>query len=217
MAGFFSNKSKQLEAELESFLNMVSDASLIFLEGVKAYVNKKEDRFEQYYRDITKLETKADNLRRNIKLKLYTYMLIPESRGDVLGLLETLDDVIDTTEKVLEQFSIEKPAIPEVLNEDFIELAELSSKTMEQLVKGVRAFFTELKMVNDYVNKVHFYEHEADKVEESLKRKAFKLNEIKTFSKKVHLRYFAEKIAMVSDIAESVAERLAVYAIKRRI
>ena len=217
MTGFFSNKTKQLEAELESFLNLVSDASLIFLEGVKAYINKKEDRFEQYYKDITKLETKADNLRRDIKLKLYTYMLIPESRGDVLGLLETLDDVIDTTEKVLEQFSIETPVIPEILNEDFIELAELSSKTMEQLVKGTRAFFTEIKMVNDYVNKVHFYEHEADKVEENLKRKAFRIDEIKTFSKKVHLRYFAEKIAMVSDIAESVAERLAVYAIKRRI
>ncbi len=217
MTGFFSDKTKQLEAELESFLNMVSYASLIFLEGVKAYINKKEDRFEQYYRDISKLETEADNLRRDIKLKLYTYMLIPESRGDVLGLLETLDDVIDTTEKVLEQFSIETPVIPEILNEDFIELAELSSKTMEQLVKGVRAFFTEIKMVNDYVNKVHFYEHEADKVEESLKRKAFRIDEIKTFSKKVHLRYFAEKIAMVSDVAESVAERLAVYAIKRRI
>jgi len=35
-------------------------------------------------------------------------MLIPESRGDVLGVLETLDDVIDLTEKVVEHFSIEK-------------------------------------------------------------------------------------------------------------
>jgi len=72
-------------------------------------------------------------------------------------------------------------------------------------------------MVSDYVNKVHFYEHEADDVEEHLKRRAFNSDEIKRFSHKVHMRYFAEKIAAVSDVAESVAERLSVYAIKRRI
>jgi len=71
--------------------------------------------------------------------------------------------------------------------------------------------------VNDYVNKVHFYEHEADDVEETLKRKAFDSNEITRLSRKVHMRYFAEKIALVSDIAEAVAERLSVYTIKRRI
>jgi uncharacterized protein Yka (UPF0111/DUF47 family) len=31
------------------------------------------------------------------------------------------------------------------------------------------------------------------------------------------MRYFAEKIAKVSDIAEEVAERLSVYAIKRKL
>ena len=71
-------------------------------------------------------------------------------------------------------------------------------------------------MVSDYVNKVHFYEHLADDVEEQLKRKAFN-SDIKEFSKKVHMRYFAEKIAEVSDIAEHVAERLSIYTIKRRI
>ncbi len=144
-------------------------------------------------------------------------MLIPESRGDVLGLLETLDDVIDICEKVLEQFSIEQPDIPNSLVDGFIELSELSSKAVEQLVKATRAFFKEIKMVNDYINKVHFYEHEADKVEEHIKRKAFRSDEIQLFSKRVHMRYFIEKIASVSDVAETVAERLAVYAIKRKL
>jgi len=157
------------------------------------------------------------NIRRDIKHKLYTYMLIPESRGDVLGLLETLDDIVDICEKVLEQFSIETPEIPEFLKSDFIELADLSSKAVEEVVKAARAFFREIGMVSNYVNKVHFYEHEADDVEEHLKRNAFNSKEIESFSQKVHMRYFAEKIAAVSDVAESVAERLSVYAIKRRI
>jgi len=217
MPKFFNSKSKQLEGEIDGYLDRVSTAGLIFQEGVKAYVNGKKDKFERTFIDISTLESDADNVRRDIKHKLYTYMLIPESRGDVLGLLETLDDIVDICEKVLEQFSIETPNIPEFLKSDFLELAELSSKTVEEVVKGARAFFREIGMVSEYVNKVHFYEHEADDVEEQLKRKAFNSNEIKRFSQKVHMRYFAEKIALVSDVSESVAERLSVYAIKRRI
>jgi len=217
MLRIFNSKTRQLEGEIDGFLDRVTTAGLIFQEGVKAYVKGKKDKFERNFQEITTLESEADNVRRDIKHKLYTYMLIPESRGDVLGLLETLDDIVDICEKVLEQFSIENPDIPEFLKSDFIELAELSAKAVEEVVKGARAFFREIAMVSDFVNKVHFYEHEADDVEEHLKRAVFNSDEIERFSHKVHMRYFAEKLAGVSDVAESVAERLSVYAIKRRI
>jgi len=128
MAKFFGNRAKQLEADIDSFLDRVSTAGLIFFEGVKAYVNGKEEKFNNNYNSITALETEADNVRRDIKHQLYAYMLIPESRGDVLGLIETLDDVVDICEKVIEQFSIETPDIPDFVKDDILELAELSAK-----------------------------------------------------------------------------------------
>ncbi|MDP8211022.1 MAG: DUF47 family protein [Candidatus Stygibacter australis] len=213
----FGSKTKQLEADIECYLDLVSRAGLVFNEGVKAYLNGKMEKFDKNFRDITALESEADAVRRDIKRKLYTYMLIPESRGDVLGLLETLDDVVDICEKVLEQFSIETPDIRDFLKSDFRELAELSALCVDEIVKAARSFFTDITMVSNYVNKVHFYEHEVDDLEEQLKRKAFNSTEIERFSHKVHMRYFAEKIAMVSDVAQAVAERLSVYAIKRKI
>jgi hypothetical protein len=217
MPKIFSNKSKQLEADIDSYLDRVNTAGLLFLEGIKAYIEGKNDYFEKKFEEISDIESEADDKRREIKQKLYTYMLIPESRGDVLGLLETIDDIVDMCEKVLEQISIETPEIPDFLKSDFVKLAELSSQAVEELVKGAQVFFRQVDMVSNYVNKVHFYEHEADDVEEQLKRKAFASEELVRFSHKVHMRYFAEKIAMVSDVAESVCERLSVYAIKRRI
>ena len=217
MHNLFSGRSKELQSSIENFVDRVEKAGLIFREGVKAYLKNKTKRFEEFYHELSELESQADVVRRDIKYKLYTFMLIPESRGDVLGLLETLDDVIDVAEKILKDLSIETPDIPEFIKEDFADLAELSYKAVEELAKCARAFFTEIKLVNNYVNKIHFYEHEADKLEEILKRKIFKCEDIKVFSKKVHLRYFAEKFALLSDVAESVSERIAVYAIKRRI
>ncbi len=216
MKKFFSGRTKELEACIDSYLDRVENAALLFNEGVKDYINNKIDRFEKQLQEITIVENEADNIRRDIKYKLYTFMLIPDSRGDVLGLLETMDNVVDITKKVLGQLSIETPKIPDFLKDDFLDLADLSCKTVGELVKGVRAFFKEIKLVSDYINKVHFYEHEADKVEEQLERKTFRTEEIK-FSRKVHIRYFVERIAMVSDEAEAVSERLSVYAIKRFI
>ncbi len=216
MNSIFS-KTKEIQSSMDGFIDQVEKAALIFLEGMKAYFSGKSERFEEYSTELADVESEADNIRRDVKYKLYTFMLIPESRGDVLGVLETLDDVIDLTEKVLEHFLIESPDIPDFLKEDFLELTELSYKAMEELSKAARSFFTELKLVNDYVNKVHFYEHEADKVEKILKLKIFNSEKIKDLAIKISLRYYAEKIALISDESEKVAERLAIYAIKRRI
>ncbi|MCF7919250.1 MAG: DUF47 family protein [Candidatus Cloacimonetes bacterium] len=217
MKNMFTSVTRKLESDIDSYLDRVSSSGLVFLEGIKCYLNGNLARFEQYNEQMKKLETSADEKRREIKHQLYTYMLIPESRGDVLGLLETIDDVVDVCEKVLAQFSIEQPQIPPELTESYRELVSLSANALEELVKATRAFFKEIKLVNEYINKVHFYEHEADKVEEMIKYSAFRLPGFTEFSKRVHLRYFAEKIALVSDTAETVAERLAVYAIKRKL
>ena len=54
-----------------------------------------DEAFQRRLKKVAEGEHQADDLRRSTEAILYTYALIPESRGDVLGLLETLDDVID--------------------------------------------------------------------------------------------------------------------------
>ncbi len=216
MAKIFMNRNKQLEEYINEYLDLVSRTGLIFYEAIKSYIDEDEERFDEKFITITKMESEADEKRRSIKHKLYTYMLIPESRGDVLGLLENMDGIVDCCEKTVERFSIECPEIPEFVQHQFIDLAKFSRKTVEEVVKASRSFFKEIDLVEDFINKVHFYEHEADDVEEKLKRTVFQ-SKIKKFSRKVHLRYFAEKISMISDEAEEVAERLSVYAIKREM
>lgn len=211
------NRSKQLVSEIDSFWDTMSKAALVFRAGACDYFNKRPERLKTRLEEIDCLEGEADELRRSIKQQLYSQMLIPESRGDVLGLLETSDNAIDRTKKILNSLAIEKPDIPGSLVADFIELAEASASAMDEMVKAARAFFSDLKIINDFINKVYFYEHEADKLEDQIKRKAFENTDIKELSRKVHIRYFAEKISTLSDDAEAVCERLAIYTIKRSI
>ncbi len=211
------NRSKQVVGEIESFWDALGKAALVFRAGAHDYFENRQERLKVRVAEIDTLENEADSLRRSIKHQLYSQMLIPESRGDVLGLLETSDNAIDRTKKILNALDIEKPEIPENLKDDFIELAEISANAMDEMSKAARAFFKDIRIINDFINKVYFYEHEADKLEEHIKRKAFESTEIKQLSRKIHLRYFAEKISTLSDDAEAVCERLSIYAIKRSI
>lgn len=210
-------KTKTIEAQIEQFFDKISEAGLIFRAGIKDYLDKDLEQFKKRLKDIKELEGDADNLRREIRYYLYTKMLIPESRGDVLGLLETSDNVIDTTKTVLSHFDIESPSIPEEFNIEFIKLTESAVHALSNLVKANRAFFKNNPIIHDYIHKVHFYEHEADQIEEKLKRQIFHDGHVKELAEKLQLRDFVAYISSLADDSEDVAERLSVYSIKRTI
>jgi hypothetical protein len=211
-------RSKELEIEITEYLDLVNRGSLTFKRDLNRYIKKNFDLFEESLTDIKEIENNADEHQKDIKYKLYKYMLIPESRADVLGIIEEIDTITDLAKEVIYEISIEKPFIPEELENDFLELVENSTEAVDMLVKAVRAFFEEISQVNDYVNKVHFFEHQADKNEERLKRKIFSEQFEKIdIAHKLQLRYFIEEIAALSDQAESVSEDVSVAAIKRRI
>jgi uncharacterized protein len=211
------NRAKSIEGNIDKYLENILKAGLSFEAGMKEYFENKLDQFEERSEEVQKLESESDEMRREIKYKLYKELLIPDARGDVLGLLETLDNVIDTIEMVMIRFSIEKPIIWPELKDDFLELTNASVKCVFELVAASRAFFIDISKVPDYLVQVHFWEHEADKIEERIMRKAFEGNFIDKLSHKVHMRYFAERISLLADEAEDVADRLDIYTIKRSI
>jgi len=213
----FFKRVAMLEAEIEALLDEISQSGMIFVAAIKEYLQGDTEKFLGRLSKIMDLESDVDDKRREIRYKLYTQMLIPESRGDVLSLLENIDNVIDSIKDVLIQFDIEKPIIPDDLHKDFIDLAIASNEAVSYTVKASRSFFKEIHLINDYINKTYFYEHEADICESTIKRKVFSSDKYGDLSHKMHIRDFAVHIASISDESEDVCERLSVAAIKRTI
>ena len=214
MATFFK-RSRILETQIDAFLDAISQGAIVFKQAIRDYLEGETEKFEERIVTIGKLEAKADELRRTVESQLYGQSLIPEHRGDVLGLLECMDNVVDTAKATLSQFSVESPDIPHELDNEYTELAETAANAAESIVLATRAFFRDVHAVKDHLHKVYFYEKEADKIGDRLKRHVFSL-EI-DLSQKTHLRYFALNIDNLADRAEEVADRLSIYAIKREI
>jgi predicted phosphate transport protein (TIGR00153 family) len=208
-------KTRVLENQIDEFFDAVSQGGIVFKQGMSDYMDGRAENFKERLILISRLENKADDIRRKVETQLYSHSLIPEHRGDVLGLLENMDDVIDTAKSALIQFSTESPDILPELKKEYMELTEMAVLGVESVVLSARAFFRDVAVIKDYLHKVYFYEKEADKIVDRLTRHIFDSNI--ELSRKIHLRFFAFHIEHLADAAENVADRLAIYAIKRTL
>ena len=216
MEGLFKT-ARTLEAKVQEFCEKLSEGALIFKSGIEDYLDGEMEQFAKRLKQAQENEKAADELRREIRFKLYTKMLIPESRGDVLGLLETSDSVIDATKKVLAKIDIERPNFRENTHVKLRKLADKSSACVSNLASANLAFFTNKGIVQDYIHALYFYEAEVDDLEEDLKRMIFRDGDIPRLSERMLLRDLVGAVAALSDMAEDVGERVSVYSIKRSI
>lgn len=205
-----------IERQIDEFLDAVVEGVLTYQEAMRSYLAGRSEEFTQRLQALDELENRGDKLSKEIEAGLYSHSLIPEHRGDVLDLLEHTDDILDTVKTSLHQFDVEHPEIPERFAEAYDRLASACCLAVESAVLAMRAFFRDFRQVNDHLVKVHHYEHEADLLSDSLKRAVFSDPEL-DLARRTHLRYFALNVEKVSDCAQSVADRLAIYAIKRSL
>ncbi len=206
-------KTKELESEIDAFCDTVDQGALAFKLGINLFLRGADTTFEDKLRQVNELESRGDTLRRAVERKLYSQTLIPESRGDVLGLLENMDRILNECEGAMWQFFIEKPKIPDEFNADFTGLTGFVVESVSALVSASRRFFRDIDAVSDQLHKVMFYEKEADKVSTKLKIAIF-ASEL-DLSRKIQLSNFVEHIDNIADTAVDVADRLAIYTIKR--
>jgi predicted phosphate transport protein (TIGR00153 family) len=216
MAEGILKKRIGIENEVDEFMDRVSEAGLLCKNGMDAYLKGNLEAFAVSLTSIRDTEHRGDALRRSIERDLYSKTLIPESRGDVMELLEDMDALLDRFTGLLWQFEIERPEICPEFHEDFRELLQYSIEAVEANTRSCRAFFKHIHAVADHLHKVSFWETESDKVSTRLQRAIFGRSDLR-LSHRMHLRFFVKQVDRIADEAEDVADRLNIYVIKRML
>lgn len=201
---------------VDDFLDKVSESGMLFQLGVEAYLKANRESFAKKIEDISSVEHVGDALRRDLEELLYTQTLIPESRGDVLELLESMDGLLDRFKGSLWRFDIEQPDIYPELHGDIQELASCAVECVEAMVRSARAFFKDLAAVADHLHKVSYWESQSDKVSTRLQKLVFNKEDL-PLSYRMQLRDFIRHMDKISDRAEDVADKLRIYVIKRSL
>lgn len=211
----FKNRTG-IEKEIDSFLNLASESGLIFIQGIDAFLGNSLDRFSEHLSHIVETEKEADILRRSIEDLLYRKTLIPESRGDVLKLIEQMDALLGRFKGVMFRIEIERPNISPQFHSGLKNLASCVIQAVEAATLSLRSYFKDISQATDHIHKVSFWETEADKASTSLQKAIFNNNEL-GLDLKMQLRDFVRSIDKIADHAEDLGDSLAIYVIKRSL
>ena len=208
--------NEETEKQFGIFLDNVSVAGVLFHEATDNYFDGNLEAFEKKRDKMSDIEHQGDALRRDLEHLLYTKTLVPESRGDVMELLESMDALLDHYKSIIWRFDIERPDILPEFHDDFRELIVSGVNAVESTVLSCKAFFREIDETCNHMHKVIFWETEGDIVSTRLQKRIFR-DESLRLSHKRHLCDFARFIEKIGDEAEDVIDRLSIYIIKRTL
>ena len=150
-----------------------------------------------------------------MEVMMYSKSLFPESRGDILGLLETIDKVPNQSETAIGMMYNQHVHIGEQFGDDFIKLASICKRCVESMLDCVEELFTNFTSAARKVGVIDELESEADAIEQAIIERAFG-SDMDGFEK-ILIRDLAKHIASVSDRAENVADRINIIVAKRSI
>lgn len=216
MSPFFWNKSKSIEEMIESYMLSVDECIDAFREGLEKYLETgATDEFIALNRKTHVAESRADDIRREIEFKLYGRALLPESRGDLLGMLESIDAIPGAAEGSINILYIERPVLPDFVKKVIPEILDVNIHAYSLIRKAVDAIMNNPRETLYIDKEVDSKESEADKMQQSILLDIFQAD--LELAHKNQLKAFISSINKVSDRCQDSADRMSIIAIKRRI
>jgi predicted phosphate transport protein (TIGR00153 family) len=216
MFQFLFKKEQQVKQLIYQYLDNLKMAQDNFLTAMNVYFEKGfcED-FDFLIEQTHKVESKADDTRYEIETMMYAKALIPESRGDVLGLLEAIDQIPGLFELILYMIQTQRLSTPDFLVLDIKELIRVSLECCDLLIKEVEALFKKSGDIRSLVSNIDNNESHCDHIERRIIARIFDAD-LDPFQK-LQLKEMVIQLGEISDQADRVSRRVHIISTKRRV
>jgi len=209
-------KEKKVHRLMEDYMDEALVCVNLFQDCLFAlFEDSTSEKAEKLVQKVDAAESRADELRNKIEFKLYRKVLMPESRGDILGLVEAVDRIPNWAEEVVYDIYLQRVQFPKTLIKKFRRITEMNVECVHLLHKAVGALFTDIDAVFDLTKKVDQKESEIDTLEHQLIRDVFDIEERLSYQNLLHR--IVRQICDISDKTENAGDRLTIIAIKKMV
>jgi predicted phosphate transport protein (TIGR00153 family) len=213
---FLFKKENQVESLLYDYLEAYKMARENFREAFQCAIETPQcEAFEFLIGQTHKYESKADDIREEIKALMYSKALIPESRGDLMGLLESIDEIPRIFEKILSTIQTQKLILPDFIIPDIQELVRISLECCDLLTRQVDSLIKRAETILSLLNAIDTHESHCDHLERMMISKVFSEG-IDPFQK-LQLKELIVQIGGISDLADRASRRINIINLKRRV
>ena len=216
MLDFFFKKERQLESLIYSYLENIGKIQNHFVKAMNTYLKGGVSDDFCFLMDQThKYESRADDLRDEINELMYSRALIPESREDIMDLLERVDAIPRSFEQILNIIRTEKITFPEFLVLDIQELVRLSMESCDLLAKQIDVMLKKKPGIRALMSTIDQNESHCDHIERRIITKLFEsdLDPLR----KMQLKELVIVLGEISDQADRVSKRVNIMTLKRRV
>jgi predicted phosphate transport protein (TIGR00153 family) len=216
MLNIFFKKQRQVESLIYSYMDNLRMTERRFAEALNTCLDKGFcDHFNFLTEQTHKYESKADDIREDIKALMYGKALIPESRGDIMGLMEAIDHVPRIFELLLYMIKTQKLVIPDFIVPDIKELIRISLESCDLMHKQVEALFKKSDELKPLVSSIDHNESHCDHIERQIITKIFD-SDLDPFQK-LQLKEMIINMGEISDQIDRVSKRMNIISMKRRV
>jgi len=207
-------REKQIQEKFDQYFDGLLQIVCRLREALASYLDQDRQPFTNLLEEINALENHLDGIRRDIEMEIYGRRLLPDTRGDVLGMLENIDKIPDRVQSVTRNLRLQNTEIPSLLKGGLRQLSDHIVEAIEILIKITYAFLNRPAEVRDLVSQLSRVEHEADLVEQRLIALAFDAPD-RELAHKMQLQRLIERVGSICDLAEDVGDRLMIASLKR--
>jgi len=208
------DREKQIQVKLDQYFDALRQIACRLPEALVGYLDQDEQSFTDLLEAINALESRLDGIRRDIEMEIYGRRLLPDTRDDVLCLLESIDKIPDRIQSVTRNLQLQNVEIPSLLKGDLRRLSDRVVEAIQILIKISYAFLNKPAEVRDLVSQLSRLEHEADLVEERAIALVFDAPD-RELAHKLQLQGLIERVGSICDLAEDVGDRLMIASLKR--
>jgi predicted phosphate transport protein (TIGR00153 family) len=216
MLKFLFKKEQQVQELIFKYLDNFKMTQEHFEKAVNCYLEfGLGENYDFLITQTHKFESRADDIRHEIIEMMYSKVLIPESRGDILRLLESIDLIPNHFEALLFMTQGQKLKVPDFLTPDIRELLRVSLECCDLVIKQVEALFQKTEDIKALVYTIDGHESRCDHIEREIVSKIFD-SELDPFQK-MQLKELVGQMGQISDQADIVSRSTYIFSIKRRV
>ncbi len=216
MFSFFFKKENRLEELIYKYLENFQLIYENFEKAVFSCINEPHCKEFNFLKEQTdKYESKADDIIEEINDLMYSKVLIPDSREDIMNLLHGLDKIPGDLEIVLFMMKYQKLVIPEKFMKDVQDLITVSIEACETLSKQITGFIKKESGTRGFMKIIDKHESHCDYIEKRLIQKVF-TSTIDPFVK-LQLKELILCMGDISDRADKISKMVNILSMKRRV
>jgi predicted phosphate transport protein (TIGR00153 family) len=216
MLNFFFKKELQLEKLIYNYLENLGMIQKHFVKAMNICLKEgASDDFCFLVDQTHKFESRADDLRDEINELMYSRALIPESREDIMALLERVDAIPRSFEQILNMIRTQQIFFPQYLVLDIQELIRVSMESCDLMAKQIDVMIKKKEGIRTLMSTIDQNESHCDHIERRIIVKLFE-SDLEPFLK-LQLKELVIVLGEISDQVDRVSKRVNIMTMKRRV